>query len=269
MMATSAAATPRAIIAGRTAPALYIGCAGWSIPVAHAAAFADGGSHLERYAQVYNAVEINTSFYRPHLAATFRRWATAVPAHFRFAVKLPRTISHQAKLRDCAPLLEAFLAQVDALGEKLGCLLLQLPPSLAYDAAVALPFLARLRRLHAGPVACEPRHASWFKAGASRALRDHRVARAGADPALCLRAALPAGDRSLQYLRLHGSPRMYYDAYPDAALRWLARQLLHPDRRTAERWCIFDNTALGHATHDALALMQLAQALTATPSAEG
>ena len=281
MTATSATSSPHAISAGCAAsrsgpgrlpiaaPTLHIGCAGWSMPVAHAASFADGGSHLERYGQVFNAVEINSSFYRPHLPATYRRWATAVPAHFRFAVKLPRTISHQAKLRDCAPLLEAFLAQVDALGEKLGCLLLQLPPSLAYDAAVALPFLARLRRLHHGAVACEPRHASWFKAAASRALRDHRVARVGADPALCPRAALPAGDRSLLYLRLHGAPRMYYDAYPDAVLRRLARQLLRPDRRTAERWCIFDNTALGHATDDALALMQFTQARSSTPSAPG
>lgn len=265
MMATSAACLPPAI----ALPALYIGCAGWSIAAAHAASFPDGSSHLERYAQVVNAVEINSSFYCPHLPATYRRWAAAVPAHFRFAVKLPRTISHQAKLRDCTPLLEAFLAQADALGEKLGCLLLQLPPSLAYDAAVALPFLARLRRLHSGPVACEPRHASWFRAGVSRSLRDHRIARMGADPALCPRAVLPAGDRSLQYLRLHGTPRRYCDAYQDTVLRRVARQLLRSDRRTAERWCIFDNTTLGHATPNALALMQFAQPCAFTPSAAG
>jgi uncharacterized protein YecE (DUF72 family) len=238
---------------------LYIGTAGWSIPAACASLFPAGGSHLERYAQVFNAVEINSSFYRAHLPATYRKWADAVPADFRFAVKVPRTISHQAKLKACQPLLDSFLAQVEHLGEKLGCLLLQLPPSLAYDPDIALPFFDLLRQAHRGPVACEPRHASWFSATASRALRARRIARVAADPARNPRAALPAGDRSMQYLRLHGSPRMYYDAYPDNVLQRVSRRLLQPDPRTDERWCIFDNTALGHATTNALALVKLSQ----------
>jgi uncharacterized protein YecE (DUF72 family) len=238
---------------------LYIGTAGWSIPAACASLFRAGGSHLERYAQVFNAVEINSSFYRAHLPATYRKWADAVPADFRFAVKVPRTISHQAKLKACQPLLDSFLAQVEHLGEKLGCLLLQLPPSLAYDPDIALPFFDRLRQAHRGPVACEPRHASWFSATASRALRARRITRVAADPARNPRAALPAGDRSMQYLRLHGSPHMYYDAYPDNVLQRVSRRLLQPDPRTDERWCIFDNTALGHATTNALALVKLSQ----------
>ncbi|MFZ0872102.1 MAG: DUF72 domain-containing protein [Rhodanobacter sp.] len=236
---------------------LYIGTAGWSIPAACASLFPADGSHLERYAQVFNAVEINSSFYRAHLPATYRKWADAVPADFRFAVKVPRTISHQAKLKACQPLLDSFLAQVEHLAEKLGCLLLQLPPSLAYDPDIALPFFDLLRQMHRGPVACEPRHVSWFGAPASRALRARRIARVAADPARNPRAALPAGDRSMQYLRLHGSPRMYYDAYPDNVLQRVSRRLLQPDPGTDERWCIFDNTALGHATTNALALAKL------------
>ena len=238
---------------------LYIGTAGWSIPAACASHFPADGSHLERYAQVFNAVEINSSFYRPHLPATYRKWADAVPADFRFAVKVPRTISHQAKLKACQPLLDSFLAQVEQLGEKLGCLLLQLPPSLAYDPAIALPFFDLLRRAYRGPVACEPRHASWFSGSASRALQAQRIARVAADPARSPRAASPAGARSMQYLRLHGSPRMYYDAYPDSVLQRVSRRFLRPDPRTDERWCIFDNTALGHATANALTLIELTQ----------
>jgi uncharacterized protein YecE (DUF72 family) len=238
---------------------LYMGTAGWSIPAACASHFPTDGSHLERYAQVFNAVEINSSFYRPHLPATYRKWADAVPADFRFAVKVPRTISHQAKLKACQPLLDAFLAPVEELGKKLGCLLLQVPPSLAYDPDIALPFFDLLRQMYRGPVACEPRHASWFSGPAGRALRAQRIARVAADPARHPRAALPAGDRSMQYLRLHGSPRMYYDAYPDNVLEGISRRLLRPDSRTDARWCIFDNTALGHATANALALVELSR----------
>jgi uncharacterized protein YecE (DUF72 family) len=238
-------------------PALRIGCAGWSIPAAQADRFPGPGTHLARYAQVLDAVEINSSFYRPHRPQTYRRWAESVPAQFRFSVKMPRTISHEQRLR--APADEALVPFLDAvaeLGERLGALLLQLPPSLRFDAALADRFFGALRARHAGPVACEPRHGSWFDAPATALLRRHRIARVGADPARVPRAALPAADRSVEYLRLHGSPRIYYDAYRPDALDALARRLMRVSARTGERWCIFDNTALGHAAADALALIE-------------
>jgi uncharacterized protein YecE (DUF72 family) len=86
-----------------------------------------------------------------------------------------------------------------------------------------------------------------------RALRELRIARVAADPARVRRAAVPGGDRSRAYLRLHGSPRMYYDGYAAPVLERVARGL----RQMPAAWCIFDNTALGHATGDALALRRL------------
>ncbi|MEI7038334.1 DUF72 domain-containing protein [Fulvimonas yonginensis] len=232
---------------------MRIGCAGWSVPRAHAGAFPAGGSALERYAQVFDCVEVNSSFHRPHRPATWRRWASSVPDDFRFAAKMPRAISHERRLQACDDLLLAFLDQVGELEHKLGWLLLQLPPSLAFDAAVALPFLERLRDRYRGPLACEPRHPSWFRGAVDRALRDVHVARVAADPARVPRAAVPGGERQRIYLRLHGSPRTYYDAYAPTALARLACGL----RRAPPAWCIFDNTALGHATGDALALRDL------------
>jgi uncharacterized protein YecE (DUF72 family) len=247
-----------------SAPVMRIGCAGWSIPRTHAAHFPVEGSQLERYAQLFNAVEINSSFYRPHQPATWRKWNEAVPANFRFSVKMPKAISHTARLRDCAGLLDTFIAQVSNLGDKLGCLLLQLPPSLAWDAGIALAFFEQLRRLHSGPVACEPRHASWFGGEVDRALREFGVARVAADPARVRRAAVPGGDHRLAYLRLHGSPHVYYDAYPAAVLERLARRLQRPHAALAECWCIFDNTALGHATADALTVQELLRSAACT-----
>ena len=237
-------------------PAWRVGCAGWSIPRHHADDFPEAGSHLQRYARVFDAVEIDSSFYRNHRPATYRRWAAAVPDRFRFSVKFPRSITHEARLRDCDDLLQAFLAGVDELGPRLGGLLLQLPPRLHWDPSVVGDFLGRLRDLHRGPVACEPRHVSWFAAEVDRTLRAYRVARVAADPGLCPRARVPGGDGTVEYLRLHGSPRRYYDRYGDDALDRLADRLRRPARGTAQRWCIFDNTALGHATENALALLE-------------
>jgi uncharacterized protein YecE (DUF72 family) len=237
-------------------PALFIGCAGWSIPAALAGRFPDGNSHLERYAQRFNCVEVNSSFYRPHLPATWRRWAASVPADFRFAVKMPRAISHEARLRNAEAALQIFLGQVEQLGLKLGCLLLQLPPSLVYEPGEILPFFDQLARMHQGPVVCEPRHSSWFHPAVNRALRERGIARVAADPARHPRAAVPAGDRRLQYFRLHGSPRIYYDAYSDDALRRIERRLRRPTHRGVQRWCVFDNTALGHAVANGLDLIE-------------
>ena len=85
----------------RQVPNVGVGCAGWSIPREHAALFPEAGTHLARYVQRLSAVEINSSFYRPHRPATYARWAASVPEHFRFSVKdAPRTITHQKRLAD-------------------------------------------------------------------------------------------------------------------------------------------------------------------------
>jgi uncharacterized protein YecE (DUF72 family) len=229
-----------------------IGCAGWSIPAAHRDRFGDGASALARYATRLHCVEINSSFHRSHKRETYARWAAAVPAQFRFAVKMPRTISHDARLRQCGRLLDAFLHECGGLGNKLGCLLLQLPPSLVLDARVAGPFLAMLRRSWDGSIACEPRHASWFTTRADALLQRHRVARVATDPATHPGAEVPGGDRTLAYWRWHGSPRMYYSAYGDERLRDLGHAVSAAVSDARESWIVFDNTAHGHAIDDAL-----------------
>src|ERR1041385_3776235 len=107
----------------------YIGCAGWSIPTAHARLFGDGDSMLSRYATRFNAVEINSCFYRPHQPKTYQRWAESVPADFRFSVKIPKLISHELALRRSGDALSRFFDEVAGLGSKLAGALLQLPPS--------------------------------------------------------------------------------------------------------------------------------------------
>ncbi len=232
-----------------------IGCAGWNIPSQEQAAFSANGSHLERYSQRLPAVEINSSFYRPHRTATYLRWAAAVPDGFRFAVKMPRAITHEARLVETRGLLDAFLAQTSGLGSKLGVLLVQLPPSLRFEAQIADRFFTALRERHAGPVACEPRHPSWFGSEAEALLEKARVARVAADPAPVSAAAAPGGWRGLAYYRLHGSPRMYYSAYTEPFLERIALELRTLTKAEVEVWCIFDNTAAGCAMTNALALL--------------
>lgn len=239
----------------------YVGTAGWSVPKAYDADFPGPGTHLERYARVLPGVEINSSFYRPHQPKTYARWAASAPPGFRFAVKVPKEATHTLRLVGAEAVLDRFLGEATALGDALGPLLVQLPPSLALDAPAAGAFFAALRSRFSGSVACEPRHATWFTRAADALLREHHVARVAADPARVPGADEPAGDPALVYYRLHGSPRIYYSPYPDDYLRRITDALRASVARGAETWCIFDNTALGHATGDARKVMAMLRAI--------
>jgi uncharacterized protein YecE (DUF72 family) len=201
---------------------------------------------------VFAGVEINSSFYRPHRPATYRRWAEAVPAGFRFSVKMPRTVTHLRRLVDCGELVDDFLVESGALGEKRDVVLVQLPPSLGYDEAIAAAFFDDVRARYNGALVCEPRHASWFAAEPNAMLAAHRVARVAADPAVVPAAADPGGWPDLVYVRLHGSPHIYASSYDDGRLGGIAAMLR---AARGDAWCIFDNTRSGAATADALALL--------------
>jgi uncharacterized protein YecE (DUF72 family) len=231
---------------------IRIGTAGWAIPRAVADRFPADGSALERYAARFAAAEINSTFHRSHRPATYERWEAAVPPDFRFAVKLPKAITHRRKLVDAAEPLATFLDEIAPLGPKLGPLLVQLPPKLAFDSGIAGAFFAALRARVSGAIACEPRHPSWFAAEPDRLLASFVVARVAADPARVPEAAVPGGASTLAYWRLHGSPRMYFSPYGRDFTAALAARLAAS--RAAETWCVFDNTASGAAAADALDL---------------
>ena len=243
----------------------FIGTAGWTLPRQHLALFspvAEGvkPSHLERYATRLRCAEINSSFHRPHRRATWERWAASTPAHFRFAVKAPKAVTHTAKLVNTGDALLEFFDAARGLGDKLGPVLFQLPPKLGFDDGVAREFFTTLRELHGGAVALEPRHPDWFTPAVDQLLRSFEVTRVAADPPKGSElAARPGGWPSLRYYRLHGSPRPYYSEYTEPWLQAFAERLRSPEGRlaTAETWAIFDNTTLGHAVGNAVRLQDL------------
>ncbi len=241
---------------------LFVGTAGWTVPKQHSALFFDAGqvhklSHLERYASRLACTEINSSFHRPHRRATWERWAATTPDDFRFAVKAPKAITHTAKLVNTGGALLDFFHAVQGLGKKLGPVLVQLPPKLAFEEGVAHEFFTTVRELHSGAVVLEPRHPSWFTATTDRLLRSFEIARVAADPPKGSKlAASPGGWPAPVYWRLHGSPRTYYSEYESNWIEAFARQLRLAGNMSMndETWVIFDNTALGHGIANAIAL---------------
>jgi uncharacterized protein YecE (DUF72 family) len=235
---------------------IRIGTAGWSIPKQYAKEFPQTGTHLARYSQLLSCAEINSSFYRSHRLSTWEKWAASVPEDFRFSVKAPKTITHEVNLV-CGPEpLKTFLAEIKTLAIRLGPILFQLPPKSAFNPHVAEAFFTLFRDQHSGPTVLEPRHPTWFTAEADRLLQKFHIARVAADPARIAAAATAGGWNQLIYCRLHGSPRMYYSAYPETYLRTLAGTIAQ--HQAKEMWCIFDNTASGAAFGNAQTLMRVA-----------
>ena len=232
-----------------------IGCAGWALSAKVAVRFPGQGTHLERYAQIFSSVEINSSFHRSHQSKTYARWAASVPYGFRFSVKLPRRISHELKLREAHEAVRQFCAEVAPLGEKLGCLLLQLPPSLELDIVTARNFFSQLRDSTNAKIVCEPRHRSWFTEQGAQIMRDAGVSCVWADPAP-IATVKPVSTPGMLYMRLHGSPRIYYSSYETPFLEEVSR-IIDTVSVNTEVWCIFDNTAAGEAVPNALTLMEI------------
>jgi len=240
---------------------MHIGTAAWSVPRAASDGFPGVGTQLERYARVLNCAEINSSFYRSHRTEIYARWAGQTPPSFRFAVKLPRAITHEARLRAARVPLQRFQAEVSGLGDKLAVLLVQLPPSLVFEPRPVRTFFRLLTGMFSVAVVCEPRHASWFRPAAKRLLVATRVGRVAVDPARWPAAAAPGGwlgpaaggAGAVVYHRWHGSPRTYWSSYGDDWLRARAAELQRW-AKGSDCWCIFDNTASGAAAGNALEL---------------
>lgn len=222
---------------------LRIGTAGWGIPAAHRDNFPSGDSLLERYAQVFNFVEINSSFYRSHQKKTYAKWASITPPDFLFSVKMNREITHKRRLMDVDALLDQFIEEVNGLGNKLGAILIQLPPSLQFDPLVANDFFKSLRKIFSGKIALEARHTSWSKP----MLDEHNIIQVIADPAVIE----VNSDQPFQYYRLHGSPKIYSSSYSPSFLTNLSKTL------DPSSFVIFDNTQFGAATQNALQLQQM------------
>jgi uncharacterized protein YecE (DUF72 family) len=237
-------------------PKIFIGTAGWSIPRASAHHFAGEGTHLQRYSRSMRCTEINSSFHRRHAAASYAKWASSTPSRFRFSIKLPREITHDLELRRTRLPLTRFFSEIGGLGEKRGPVLVQLPPSLAFDARVTTRFFDLVRSEFEGLVVCEPRHATWFSAKAEELLVRYQVARVAADPAPVRGAEGPGGWNGIVYFRLHGSPRRYWSRYDGEAIAGLAAafRLIQP---SVDIWCVFDNTASGAALQNAWELQTL------------
>jgi uncharacterized protein YecE (DUF72 family) len=233
-----------------------IGTSGWSYrhwrgPF-YPSDLAKGGNQLLFYAERFDTVEVNGTFYRLIEVDTFRRWRAATPEGFVFACKGSRYLTHMKRLKDAGRGVARFFERVEALGDKLGPIVFQLPARFKPDRARLAGFLEALPADHR--YAFEFRDPAWFEPGILEALAERGAA-------LCLYEF--AGQQAplevtadFVYIRLHGPDGAYRGSYADATLRTWAKRIRGWSKAGRDVYCYFDNDDSGYAPHNALRLRE-------------
>lgn len=236
---------------------LYLDTSGW-VYRDWAAGFYAGSpakTWLKSYAERFNSVEVNRTFYRQVRSATLETWHRETPADFRFSLKAHRYLTHVRRLRFGPEALHRQKTAASPLGGKRAAVLWQLPPGLSHDPARLESFFSLLREWREVPHVIEFRHASWFRETVAEALR-----REGHAVCLSDAADWPLWDRvtaNRVYLRLHGHDETYRSNYGDSALiEWAGRiASWRGEGRTVQVY--FDNTDTGAAWRNAERLGQI------------
>lgn len=208
---------------------------------------------LEYYCRFFDTVELNSPFYRIPTRKAFEGWKSRTPEGFLFSVKASRLITHLKKLKGVEEELQWFFSEVEGLGEKLGPILFQTPPSLRAKGELLKDFL---RLLPPGRYVFEFRHQSWFSPEIYRILEDHGAALCIADSPRFPKEKVVVGP--FLYLRLHGSQRLYASLYSrDELLQWATFIEGALGSGLEEAFCYFDNDYEAYAVRNALELKEI------------
>ena len=229
---------------------IHVGCSGWVYRHWKGAFYPAGLSQkrwFEHYASEFDTVEINASFYRLPLASTFDKWREQAPPGFRYAVKVNRFITHMKKLLDCEEEVDRFIALARPLGDKLGPLLYQLPPSLHKNLERLDAFLSRLPADLEQVV--EFRHRSWYEEDVLALLDRHGIGFVTHD-LVGLKSPRRASGRTA-YVRFHGTGGKYRGRYSDDQMRDWADWLIGQRAAGRSAWAYFNNDIGGDAIADA------------------
>jgi uncharacterized protein YecE (DUF72 family) len=239
-----------------TVSEIHVGCSGWVYKHWRGIFYPEGLPQkrwFERYAEEFDTVEINASFYRLPLESTFEGWRDKAPPGFHYAVKVNRFITHMKKLLNCETEVDRFVALMRPLGHTLGPLLYQLPPSLHKNVERLDTFLARLPKDLEQVV--EFRHKSWYDEEILELLDCHGVGFVAHDMKGLVSPRWASGRTA--YVRFHGTSGRYHGRYSDEALTEWSDWCVGQAQSGRSVWCYFNNDIHGDAIEDARTLKSM------------
>lgn len=237
---------------------IHIGTSGWSYKHWRQRFYPEElipTDYLEYYRQYFATTEINTSFYHLPKPETVTHWAETVKRGFYFCPKMSRYITHVKKLNEPEETLPKFFDIFDPFRKKLGPVLIQLPPNLAFHAERVSHFLAVLNKYKGYHFALEARHESWFTEEPLSLLRKHKVAFVIGESGKRWPTAEAVTDKHI-YIRFHGE-QGYDSSYSAKKLKTYAQKMLQWQEEGHIVWVFFNNDGNANAIHNALKLIEL------------
>lgn len=235
-------------------PEYYIGCSGWHYAHWRGLYYPKGlpaSKWLQFYAQQFNTVELNNSFYRLPTEKAFVSWRESSPDNFAFAVKVSRFITHVKRLRNVESAPETFLSRARLLQNKLGPLLYQLPPNMKRNKEVLENFLSLLPREYQHVF--EFRHDSWIDNAVFDILRQYNAGLCIFDMPGFTCPLVATSD--FAYIRFHGSANLYASCYSDEELAGWAEKIADLGKNLKAIYVYFNNDAEAFAVKNAMTLM--------------
>jgi uncharacterized protein YecE (DUF72 family) len=233
---------------------IYIGTSGWSNSSWKGIFYPDkmpSKKFLSHYATVFNASEVNSTFYHLPRITTIESWISAVPPDFKFCPKVSQFLTHMKKLKDSEEPMSRFINAILSLKGMLGPILIQLPPSLKFDIDVIEPFFDLLKEVYSEyAFAIEPRHLTWFEPDSLDLLRKYKITFAISESG----GRFPYGEfvtAKNVYLRFHGAPKLYDSSYSDDTLKEYADKVKQWRKEGHDCWIFFNNTMHDSAIHNA------------------
>jgi uncharacterized protein YecE (DUF72 family) len=241
---------------GTTVSNIHVGCSGWVYKHWRGIFYPDGLPQrlwFERYAEEFDTVEINNSFYHLPKPETYDKWRKQAPEGFCYAVKANRFITQAKKLKDPEEPLDRFLKPTRRLKEHLGPILFQLPPSMKINLERLESFLKILPKSVTSVF--EFREKSWYVEEVLELLDRHGAGFVAHDMKGLASPRWASGKAA--YIRFHGAGGKYWGRYPDEALLEWTDWIMEQSRSGRSVWCYFNNDIHGHAIEDARTLKSM------------
>jgi len=239
---------------------LFIGTSGWSYKHwtgLFYPAEIKPDKYLEYYITRFDSVELNSCFYHLPKNTTVTGWVHRTPGFFKFCPKLSRFITHQKRLNDVEEPLKKFFELFKEMKSRLGPVLIQLPPGLAFNRSLVNDFIQILKRQYNSyRFAVEVRHKSWITDEVFNLLAQHNVAFVIADSG----KRFPYYEEittDFVYLRFHGPEKLYASDYSDPQLNVFAEKIANWLRNDKEVWAFFNNDFHGFAINNADKLREM------------
>jgi uncharacterized protein YecE (DUF72 family) len=237
---------------------LYIGTSGWHyadwINVFYPRQLPKS-AWLSYYAQHFNVVEINATYYRKFSIKSYQNWYEQVPSDFKFIVKAPRVVTHIKNTPDLEIVIQQFCETVTTLREKLGLVLLQFPASLPLEDLARVEHMIACFKSHV-PIAVEFRHTRWQTAAVQQMLKQHQCITCNADSPSTI--SLNWVTSNIAYLRLHGRTQWFDYSYTENELQEVYQAIKAFKQQDAkEIYILFNNTMKAGAIANIAQLKEL------------